>query len=104
MIFGPLAVSAGSQNQLSTLTIAPSPTRDIARIDFAMTREAHVRLSVLDVQGRRVAQLADAVYSPGHYQVTWDGWAEHGRAPAGLFFVRYESSGRSSMRRLVRVR
>jgi hypothetical protein len=104
IIFGPLVVTAGgSLNQYALLAVAPSPTRDVARIDFAVAREARVRLSVLDVQGRRVAQLADAVYRPGRYQAIWDGRNERGRAPAGLYFVRYEWPGQHSVRRLLLV-
>ena len=104
IIFGPLVVTAGgSLNQFALLAVAPSPTRDVARIDFAVAREARVRLSVLDVQGRRVAQLADAVYRPGRYQAIWDGRNERGRAPAGLYFVRYEWPGQHSVRRLLLV-
>jgi hypothetical protein len=103
-IFGSLVVTTGgSLNQLALLAVAPSPTRDVARIDFSVAREARVRLSVLDVQGRRVAQLADAVYRPGRYQAVWDGRNERGRAPAGLYLVRCEWPGQRVVKRLLLV-
>jgi hypothetical protein len=84
MTFGPLEVTA-------TLTMNR----------FALlAREARVRLSVLDIQGRRIAQVADAVYRPGRYQAVWDGRIERGRAPEGLYLVRYEWPGQHSVRRL----
>jgi len=102
MTFGPLVVRAGQAHDgFELLSVAPSPTRDQARIDFTVAREAHVRLSVLDIQGRHVARLADAVYQPGRYQTVWDGRSDRGRAPAGLYLVRYEWPGQQSVRRLL---
>ena len=55
MTFGPLVVSAGpSQNRFALLAVAPSPTNDVARIDFAVAREARVR---------RVADLREVGWS-----------------------------------------
>jgi hypothetical protein len=105
MIFGPLVVTAGgSLNRFELVAVAPNPTQGVARIDFKVAHEARVRLSVLDVLGRRVAQLADAVYRPGRYQAVWDGRNDRGGAPpAGLYFVRYEWPGQHSVRRLLLV-
>jgi len=102
MTFGPLVVKAGQGlDGFELAAVAPSPTKDQARIDFTVAREAHVRLSVLDIQGRRVATLADAVYPAGRYQTVWDGRSDRGRAPAGLYLVRYEWPGQQSVRRLL---
>lgn len=83
------------------LSVQPSPTRAGARIDFAVARAARLRLTVTDVQGRRVAVLADEVHAPGRHQVVWDGRSEGGRAPAGVYFVRYEWPGAQATKRLV---
>ena len=45
----------------------------------------------------------DAMYRPGRYQTVWDGMNEHGHAPAGLYFVRYEWPGQHSVKRLLLV-
>jgi hypothetical protein len=103
--FGPFAVAASSAvDRFGLLGVSPSLSYGVARIAFEVGREARVRLSVLDVQGRVVARLADGVYRPGRYEKTWDSGAGRGRAPAGLYFVRYEWPEQSVVRRLMLVR
>lgn len=82
---------------------APNPSRDPVRAEFALPREAHVRLSVIDLQGREVAVLADGTYAAGRHAATWD--TNTGRAPAaGVYFVRMVVGGRAWMRRFVHTR
>jgi len=57
-----------------------------------------VRLSIIDVQGRVCAVLADGVAQPGRYEALWKDGAE---APAGLYFVTYRAEGRTYTRRVV---
>jgi hypothetical protein len=75
--------------------VTPIPSRGRTQITFAVARPARVRLSVVDVQGRRVATLADGMTAAGRHSVEWKG------ARAGLYFVRYEWPGGSAVRRLV---
>lgn len=78
----------------------PNPSRGAGRVGFAVPRTASVRLSVLDVQGREVAVLAEGVYDPGRYQVVWDGSGRGGVSP-GLYFVRLSVPGQALVRRIV---
>jgi len=80
--------------------VQPNPLRGVGRIGFALPSASHVRLSVLDVQGREVAVLAEGVLEAGRHQVRWDG-ASSGRVGAGLYFVRLSAAGRSLVRRTV---
>jgi len=80
--------------------VQPNPLRGSGRIGFALPNASHVRLSVIDVQGREVAVLAEGVFEAGRHQVRWDG-ASAGRAGPGLYFVRLSVAGRSLVRRTV---
>ena len=103
--FGPVSATAGSPvTEFALSAISPNPTRDVARIDYAVARQAPVRLSVLDLQGREVARLVDGSQTPGRHQAVWTGEGAHGRAPAGLYFVRFVSPDRIVTRRLVLAR
>jgi len=79
----------------------PSPGRGTFRIAFSLPRETNARLSVVDLQGREVAVLADRVIPAGHHEQSWNGRAGSGSAPAGIYFVRMAAGGRSWVRRLV---
>ena len=79
--------------------LAPNPARGAVRAEFELPREGHVRLTVMDLQGREVAVLADRTYPAGRHEASWNA----GRSvPAGMYFVRMVTGGRAWMRRLVR--
>jgi hypothetical protein len=103
--FGPLVATAGARiTEFALSRVTPNPTTGRTRIDFAVARETHVRLSVVDVQGRTMAMLADGLYTPGAYQATWTGESDRGPAPGGLYFIRYQGGGKNLVRRLVLTR
>jgi hypothetical protein len=81
--------------------IAPNPSRQGARISFALPRQTTVRLRVLDIQGREVATLADGVYPAGRHDVLWGGARQGRLVTSGLYFVRYDAGGASFVQRLV---
>lgn len=100
--FGPVPATAGSPvTEFALSSISPNPTHDMARIDYEVARQATVRLTVLDLQGREVARLVDGIQTPGRHQAIWTGETARGRAAAGLYFVRFQSPDRVMTRRLV---
>jgi hypothetical protein len=105
MVFGPVAAKAGEAIQRFELAaIWPNPTKRLTHVDFAVARETSIRLSVMDVQGREVAVLAEGNHRPGRYQAVWTGQTPRGLAPVGLYFVRYQVPGRVLLGRIVLAR
>jgi hypothetical protein len=83
----------------------PNPFSRETTISFRLRETRPVRVSVIDVTGRRVAVLADDVYEAGAHAVEWDGRDAHGRAVAsGVYFARLEAGDRSESRRIVLLR
>jgi uncharacterized repeat protein (TIGR02543 family) len=78
--------------------ITPNPARGRTTIPFAIPRDARVRLSIVDVQGREVAVLADGVRPAGRHDVSWDPRA--GATSPGVYFVRFEFPGQAIVRRI----
>ncbi len=63
-----------------------------------------LRVAVYDVAGRLVRVLADGKLSPGTHRLDWDGTNEMGaRVSAGLYFMRFKSSDRESVLKVVRL-
>ena len=106
LVLGQLSASAELEiKALAISRVAPNPSRAAMRIDYALPRESRVRLSVLDVQGREVAVLADGLFEAGRYQTTWSGRTDAGdEAPAGVYFVRCQALGQRLTERVVRMR
>ena len=96
---GPVAVT-----EFALSPLAPNPSRGASRIPFALPVESHVRLSVMDVQGRVLANLVDGVLPAGRHEVMWNGMTNGGPARAGLYFVRFEVPGHRFARSVVLMR
>jgi endonuclease/exonuclease/phosphatase family metal-dependent hydrolase len=85
----------------------PNPVRGTAStIRFDLARRTDVRLEVFDLNGRRVAALAQGDFAPGRYAFQWGGRDAIGSAlGSGLYFVRLTGAGlEPQMRRIAIIR
>jgi len=83
---------------------APNPTSGPMRLRFAIPAPATVRLSVLDLQGREVAVLAEGTQPAGWAWANWNGRAGGGPAAGGIYFIRLQAGGRQIVQRFALVR
>jgi subtilisin family serine protease len=99
--FGPLAATAGVPiAEFGLAPVAPNPTPGNARIEFWLPHQAPIRLSILDLQGREVAVLAEGPQGAGRSQATWNGTLDERLAAPGLYFVRLQTPVGSLSRRV----
>jgi probable HAF family extracellular repeat protein len=67
----------------------PNPFNPMTSVKFNLDRDQHVRLCVFDMNGRRVAELANQTFGAGEHSVVWQGRDESGRAVAsGNYLLR----------------
>ena len=100
--FGPIVGTAGSKvTSFAISRLSPNPTPDGIVVGFTLPQSARVRLSVVDIQGRCVATLAEGVMDAGVHQAVWNGRSESGPVADGIYFVRYQAAGKNIMKRLV---
>lgn len=92
----PLASHSGA------LSIAPfrNPARGPVALAVQWPESGRARLTLYDTSGRRVLVLCDAPVSPGDWRAT----ADLAGLAAGVYLVRAEQAGASSVRRLVLLR
>src|SRR5204863_210391 len=77
----------------------PNPFRNGTHLDFALPEPSRVRLTILDAQGRAVAEIEDGVLVAGRHQRVWNGRDRSGSpAPAGLYFASFEARSTASPR------
>jgi hypothetical protein len=100
-VFGPVEGARATPREFALSAAWPNPARNGFRTDFAVPRQASVRLSLLDVQGREVLVMADGMYSAGRYQMSWDGRTDHGQMSPGLYFLRLKTPDRKIVQRVV---
>ncbi|MFC1800003.1 FlgD immunoglobulin-like domain containing protein [Candidatus Eisenbacteria bacterium] len=90
---------------ISRMTIAPSPTRESARITFGLRSMAEIRIAVLDIRGRLVSTLSRGLYPSGTHSITWKGCDEQGSKVApGVYFIRLQACDSQATRKIVLLR
>src|SRR5262249_38386790 len=85
----------------------PHPLRPLASpraIRYALARPGVVRVSVVDISGRRVANLFQGSQFAGPHAATWDGREDGGAVSSGIYFVLVESENGTASRRIAVIR
>ncbi|NQU06401.1 MAG: T9SS type A sorting domain-containing protein, partial [Calditrichaeota bacterium] len=71
----------------------PNPFNQEVKIEFQISRSAHVQLEIYDLAGRRVAELVNSNLSAGRHDVVWDGCTANGNSlPSGIYWARMGSA------------
>jgi Zn-dependent metalloprotease len=83
----------------------PSPSTGYTEIVLGLPRPQRVDLAVYNIEGRRVAGLAEGVYPEGYHNLTWRGTDSRGRkASPGVYFFRLVTEDRKLNRKMLLVR
>jgi hypothetical protein len=83
------------------LSAAPNPSPGPLQLTVGADRAGVQRLTVSDVQGRRVRRLSQGWSTAGSRIVAWDGRNDAGgRLPAGIYLVTLEVAGRTTSQRV----
>jgi ASPIC and UnbV/FG-GAP-like repeat len=89
-----VGVEAAVPGALELSPGVPSPLRGAVTIAYAVPEAGRGSLGVYDLQGRRVATLAEGMSQAGRYAAAWNGRSSGGDAPSGVYFVRLQIRGR----------
>ncbi len=70
----------------------PNPFNPVITIPFELSRGGRVRLTVYDIRGRRVSNLASNLYPAGQHSVVWQGIDDCGLdVPSGAYLIRFHA-------------
>jgi hypothetical protein len=78
----------------------PNPFNPATIVSFRLAEVGEVRLSLLDLLGRRVAVLAEGRLGPGLHQRTLAMEAQ----PAGPYFLKLEAGGEAQVRKILLIK
>ena len=95
-----LAVENKLPGEPMLVTAYPNPFNNRSTIEMTVPSAGEVRLSVFDVQGRRVAELAGGYYSAGKHSVVF----EAGDLTSGIYFIKYTALGQTYAQKLLLVK
>ncbi len=103
-VVDPDAVSPDNQTempfQFAINSIYPNPFNAALSIDYAIDRSSEIELSIIDLTGRSIHEIAKGYHQAGSYQVSFD--AAH--RPSGLYLVRFESENAVKLAKIVCVK
>jgi len=69
----------------------PNPFNDVTYIDYQLSENAFVKLSVYNLMGQRIVTLVHEQQTAGLYQVEWNGIEQNNhQATGGMYFYRIE--------------
>jgi uncharacterized protein (DUF362 family) len=71
-------------SDLQLLPNYPNPFNATTRIAFSLPRDGHVRIDVLNGQGRLLSTLTDQVMAPGNHVISWSA----DQFPSGTYYYR----------------
>src|SRR4029079_485697 len=87
------------------LSLHPNPVTGSSAIEFTLARGVDATLGVYDLLGREVKMLHRGTLAAGPHRFDWTGRDHDGRrAPAVVYFVRYQVPGRSMEAKVVKLR
>jgi hypothetical protein len=89
---------------MSLALAGTNPVRGHARFALGLPSEGPVRLTISDVQGRRIASIANENLPAGRHEFAWDGSGEAGPVGAGFYYVTLQAMGRRVVRSFVLMR
>ena len=79
----------------------PNPFNPTTALSYSLAQRGEATLTIYDVAGRAVRQLASGAQEAGAHRVTWDGTDDSGRTvPAGVYFARLATEQALQSRKL----
>jgi hypothetical protein len=103
---GTVITSVNEQKNLPTefalLQNYPNPFNPETTISYALGAAGHVKLSIFNIRGERVATLVNAEQPAGKHAVRWRGIDTAGRSLAsGIYWYRLEAAGMTMTKRMI---
>jgi len=87
---------------LYSFNIYPNPFNKKTGINYALPQAAKVEIKVYDVGGRQVKTLVSEKLEPGYYKTHWYGKDNIGKkVSAGIYFIRMDTKGFESQRKVI---
>ncbi len=95
----------GQPNVFTLAQNYPNPFNNSTVIRFALPQSGDVELTVYNLAGQKVANLADGLRQAGSYAINWDGKDDGGRVLAsGIYFYKLQTEMREETRKLLLLR
>ncbi len=97
-----LGVPGGGPAARVAMAASPNPSRGLVKVHFDLTSDDQVTLTLFDIAGREVRTLANARFTAGSHDLTWDGLDAAGRpATPGVYLARLKGPNTAATQHIV---
>jgi hypothetical protein len=91
---GHIGIMEYDNPEFTILSVLPNPVTNEATINFILPQDGNATLTLLDVAGREVSQLASAFFHEGNNTITITNKLHH--VSSGAYFIILEFNGRKT--------
>ena len=78
----------------------PNPFNPSTNIEFGLSDDTDVNVSVYDIAGRKMAVLAEGQFSKGFHNIIWDATDQ----PSGIYFVTVSTQSETQSQKLMLIK
>lgn len=76
-------------NKVSAVNVYPNPFNEATMFEVKLSTASQVKIEILDITGKKVAELTNTMFASGTHQFNWNGTNAAGNAvSSGLYFCR----------------
>ncbi len=80
----------------------PNPFNPDTTIKLDLVKSGETKLTIYNMQGKKVKKLIDAYYKKGVYEIYWDGQNDGGEAVAsGNYIIKLQQDGKETTRKML---
>ncbi len=80
----------------------PNPFNPVTTIDYDLPWDSNVQITIYDILGRQVIELANGHQEAGHKSISWNGRNTSGQVvSAGMYFYVIEAGKNSAIRKMI---
>ena len=101
----PVGIIEKEEKQKNILSCYPNPFTEFVNIEFSVNEQNSVDLSIYDINGKHINTITNKTYSPGKYNMKWNGKCKNGKeVNPGAYLIRLKTGNHIQTERVILIK